>query len=367
MDSPAAETSAADPMIRPAAPSQPRSWWRGIAWLLAVTSSMVVPAQFAYAAIVTVLFVLLRTATDHVGWVTIIAYGPRWVWLLPAVALAILALALRRSPGAAIITMGMVLGPVMDANVPYHALAAAPCHDHARTRLRLMTFNVGEGSGMTLDRDALSAAVERYQPDVVVLQELKSKSITHAWPGKWQEVRSRFVGSAAVFSRLPMVPATPTDGFWGGKVIAASVKLTTRDGRSVWLVAPHVMSPRYGFQPVLDSKPRAWTTLGHVIDQRDVQIRRVRMLAGDSLTRVVIAGDFNTVADSPLLSKTMGGLRNAFSDTGYGYGNTKWTRGWGVRIDHVFTGRQIRATSCEVGPDLGSDHLPLIVDLVVDP
>ena len=38
-------------------------------------------------------------------------------------------------------------------------------------------------------------------------------------------------------------------------------------------------------------------------------------------------------------------------------------RVFGVRIDHVLTGDGWRCRRCWVGPDVGSDHLPLLADL----
>ena len=58
---------------------------------------------------------------------------------------------------------------------------------------------------------------------------------------------------------------------------------------------------------------------------------------------------------------------NAFSKAGFGFGETRWTtmRGitFGVRIDHILTNEHWRPQRCWVGPDVGSDHLPVIADL----
>ena len=37
----------------------------------------------------------------------------------------------------------------------------------------------------------------------------------------------------------------------------------------------------------------------------------------------------------------------------------------GIRIDHLLTGPGLVPKVCEVGPDIGSDHLPVIADLAV--
>jgi endonuclease/exonuclease/phosphatase (EEP) superfamily protein YafD len=71
-----------------------------------------------------------------------------------------------------------------------------------------------------------------------------------------------------------------------------------------------------------------------------------------------------------LFRTVWGGYRNAFSETGFGYGWTQRVsvRGLpiGIRIDHVLTRNGLKPLLCEVGPDMGSDHLPLIADVAVD-
>jgi len=67
------------------------------------------------------------------------------------------------------------------------------------------------------------------------------------------------------------------------------------------------------------------------------------------------------------LASTTSVLTDAFSRAGFGLGATR-LNGWiRVRIDHVLTGPGWYADSVKLGPDLGSDHLPLIVDLTLVP
>lgn len=72
--------------------------------------------------------------------------------------------------------------------------------------------------------------------------------------------------------------------------------------------------------------------------------------------------------DSTIYREFWQAYGNAFDRTGFGLGYTKQTvirgRSYGLRIDHILTGSGWQATRCWVGPDLGSDHLPMIADLV---
>ena len=74
--------------------------------------------------------------------------------------------------------------------------------------------------------------------------------------------------------------------------------------------------------------------------------------------------------DSCIYRRDWNDYRSAFSGAGLGFGYTERVRvrglSWGVRIDHVLTGSSWRCRSCRVGADVGSDHLPLVADLVGD-
>jgi endonuclease/exonuclease/phosphatase (EEP) superfamily protein YafD len=83
-------------------------------------------------------------------------------------------------------------------------------------------------------------------------------------------------------------------------------------------------------------------------------------------TNKIIAGDFNLTVDSPIYREIWSNYRNAFSDSAYGYGYTKFTKinrfRYSARIDHVLSTPGLRPVRARVGPDLGSDHFPLIAD-----
>lgn len=89
-------------------------------------------------------------------------------------------------------------------------------------------------------------------------------------------------------------------------------------------------------------------------------------------TPTIIAGDFNMVdqsADYDLLIEA--GLHDAFRERGWGLGLT-YPTGYArapiamrpfVRIDYVWHTDNFRTIRAWVGPNWGSDHLPLLVDL----
>jgi len=67
--------------------------------------------------------------------------------------------------------------------------------------------------------------------------------------------------------------------------------------------------------------------------------------------------------ESTIYRANWGSCRNAFSSVGHGFGWTRVLPHFSLRIDHVLSCGGWRPLHAMVGPDLGSDHLPLIVDL----
>lgn len=85
---------------------------------------------------------------------------------------------------------------------------------------------------------------------------------------------------------------------------------------------------------------------------------------------VVVMGDFNTPTWSPFFQSFLkkSGLVDA-AGTGWP-GTTRFSRRWfskyfyfGSPVDHILVSRNIEVKHFEVGPDIGSDHFPVLADL----
>src|SRR5206468_3052273 len=81
--------------------------------------------------------------------------------------------------------------------------------------------------------------------------------------------------------------------------------------------------------------------------------------------RLLVAGYFNVPIESAIYAENWGDLSNAFSRCGRGLGHTKFTRLFGVRIDHVLMSAPWACSDARVlSSPYGGDHAPLIVDLL---
>jgi endonuclease/exonuclease/phosphatase (EEP) superfamily protein YafD len=98
---------------------------------------------------------------------------------------------------------------------------------------------------------------------------------------------------------------------------------------------------------------------------RDSQLDRIAELLGTTPRPRILAGDLNaTPWSAPVASLRS---RTGLEIVGGGPGATGTWPTWlpmpRVHIDHVLFDRSIRVRAHHVGPDIGSDHLPVLVDL----
>ncbi|MDZ4689201.1 MAG: endonuclease/exonuclease/phosphatase family protein [Planctomycetaceae bacterium] len=106
---------------------------------------------------------------------------------------------------------------------------------------------------------------------------------------------------------------------------------------------------------------------GNYADRRDRQLADVAKFAADSARPVVVAGDLNATPWSATFRNLTARGRMRDSSLGFGLHPTWPTVGPVsiLPIDHVLVSPTLGVRNRRVGPRLGSDHRPVVVDLVV--
>jgi len=320
---------------------------------------------YGYTAAVLGVWALLRLAGDRWWFASILLLGPRWVYALPLVVLAPLALVWRRRwlwpLGLAAI---VIVGPIMGFNVPWRAWG-----DAGQSSLRVMTFNIARWN---VKEEAFAALLDAERPDLVAIQECPSRQWTI--PDGWHVERA---GELVVASRWPIAQVEVSQSCWSVKetpvVNGLYCRVETPEG-PVGFFSIHLETPRRALQLILD--PDKILDLAQVdtaeerLEWRRRESRDLAAWIGGFPGPKIIAGDFNMPADSGIYRDDWAGYQNAFSRAGLGFGHTKHTKidrlTYGARIDHVLSGGGLRPVACHVGPDVGSDHLPLGADLTHD-
>lgn len=322
-----------------------------------------------YLAAVAGAWIALRELGDRWWPATLLLFGPRWALGLPLLALVPLALSTRRGaliPLAA--AAAIVVGPIMDLSLG-GLLLAAP----RRGDLRVATFNA---EGRRAEALGVPAFVDDVRPDVLVIQECgdRTEHLARGFPG-WA-VHGDL--GMCVISRHPIrtIEARDRADAWArggnGAVDRYAVDVPAPGGasggkralRRVTVVNVHLETAREAIEALLRGAWRAAGEHDANVAQRAWESEIARQWARGGEGAVVVAGDFNMPVESAIYRRTWGDLENAFSSAGLGFGATKRTRWFGTRIDHVLAGPGLRAAGAWVGPDLGSDHRPMIADLV---
>jgi endonuclease/exonuclease/phosphatase (EEP) superfamily protein YafD len=299
------------------------------------------------------------------GWAgTVALYTGRWPWLVPALAVTPLALAWRRR---ALLPLGVAavvgLVAVMGFRAGPGRLRALPAREG---RVRVVSYNVanfGEGA------PSLTLIARVWDPDLLAIQECgnRPRAALRELDG-WHLDTTE----TCLASRWPIewVKQMPNRQFWGpgGAGVVVSYGIRTPLG-PITFHNLHLETPRHGLEHLLHgtSIARAGAEIEANTILRYAESRAARRWIDSLGGARVVAGDFNLPVESGIWQENWASLVDAHGAAGLGFGFTR-LNGWiRVRIDHVLTDGAWRPLRAEVAPDYGSDHLPLVVDLVPGP
>lgn len=308
---------------------------------------------------------LLRVLGDRWWLLLPLLYGPRW----PLAVLLLTPLLGHRRRGArrtltALTTGIAALLLVIDVRIPWRRLI--PAGSDAMQRVTVVTWNA-QGGGPNHQQTV--AALLEWSPDVMVIAECSAELAVAL-----KELVTRELHRSSDLCFVTKAPVTewgPRDprDFWelagSGAIGRMAIDF---NGTEVLVGGVHLETPREALEELGFLALRSFRATA--IDNqalRDLEssVARNWIAPADELRPVIIAGDFNLPVESAIYRRWWGDLTNAFSARGAGLGWTKRTRWFGVRIDHVVVGNGIRVRRVALGPAMGSDHRPVIVDLMI--
>jgi endonuclease/exonuclease/phosphatase (EEP) superfamily protein YafD len=161
---------------------------------------------------------------------------------------------------------------------------------------------------------------------------------------------------AAIYSRHPFIGPPSIDSDMGKWSVAQLTTVVDVQGVAVECRNIHLMPPR-----------KMDYTIEHFDEMRDF----VRSLSQAKDKPVIVAGDFN-FSGSTLQARAVQstGFRDAFVQAGTGRGTTWPVNGIfrylpGIRLDHIFLSPALSCRSITTGTGLGSDHRPLVAEIVI--
>jgi endonuclease/exonuclease/phosphatase (EEP) superfamily protein YafD len=238
--------------------------------------------------------------------------------------------------------------------LPSDSVTAARAAGSGGPKIRLLLANVRTSNRR---HEEVIALIDRWKPDVVVLQEVNARWLEAMEPIKRQLPHAVTAPRAdnfgvAVYSRRPLEDARIAH--LGPAEVDSIIGVLNVGGAGATLVASH---------PVPPIGPRNARL-------RDAQLDAIADTVMQMRGPVLVVGDLNaTMWSAP--------FRRLVADTGLG--NAR--QGFGVLpswpavlpafaripIDQCLCSADIEVVNCALGEPTGSDHLPLIVDVVLPP
>lgn len=211
-------------------------------------------------------------------------------------------------------------------------------------RLNVLSANIWGVRNHNYDK--LISLVHERRPDVICLEE-----VTRSWldvlhrrlPDYPYSLDEGGRGGSAIFSRLPIEKVANVSTRYG---IQGQLQW---NGKTVIMVAEHPPAP----------------VLMNTWRRRNEEFARLSHDVGASSVPKVLAGDFNSTPWSWYFQKLISDGRLKDSESGRGIQPTwcTWMPLPLVPIDHCLYTDQFTTIKREIGPNIGSDHLPLLVQL----
>lgn len=305
------------------------------------------PGRWVDGAGIAVLAVTLLGWCGRWHWICDLTANFRWYWLLAAVGGLAVCLRWRRPVAIGCLVLATI-GNGLEL-LPYWLPAPAATTSARSEPLTIVTFNVlwsnANQAGVVawlLDRDA----------DVVALLEMDGAWLAAAepllahYPHRVIRTREDPFG-IVLLSKRPFLSADVVE--FGGLPLPSIVARLDHDGGPVTIVATHPPPPK----------------TGGFAEARDAALRELGEFVAATGSSCIVVGDLNATPWSAAFRGLVraGGLR----DSGLGRGlHPTWNaRLWAPRIpiDHVLVPAGAAVLDRHVGPDLGSDHLPVTVTL----
>lgn len=338
-------------------------WVWAVGLVLMLMLSWFAPQDFRetarpYLALMAFTF-LFDTMIFHVGLMT----------LAPAA----LALVLRRKRLSAVLvtlSLSLLAIPLWDARPK----SIDPTLQQ-RSKLRVFSLNV---YAENRSYDLIVAEINRWDPDVIVLVEMSGRTGKAIIPQLKEEYPyisyPNVIGGGTILTRIPSKRnPTPLLHRIGEPEADAPREPVVMEfaGVDVAIYGVHLMSPSRTLK-----QSTGWNALGtlaYSTKENRRQVADLTELIQLETRPTIIAGDFNFTRSTANMRRLRSvGLIESHAQAGSGLGIT-WTPKWwpqisrlsGFRIDHILMTRELRAIRHYVGNDVGSDHLPVISDIVM--
>jgi len=324
-----------------------------------IVSSLV----YAYVGIVAAMALIYAIGPERLGVGGVLLFVPQLVFAVPG--LVLLPFAVWRARHLT----WLLIAALLTVAVPLMGLSWSSPQAAEGLPIRLMTYNV-----QLLARRNVPAVLNEIlaaDPDVLCLQDARDAKNTRLGPYLQRRNVAMF-GQYVLVSKFPIADATVGDISYDGETHTYLRARIDVGGTPVTIFNAHLVTPRDALSPL--HSPALWRlALSEIRQNQSQRMRQARQLVEDSrgiAGPLVIAGDLNAPPASLVTRMlTDRGLVDAFSAGGRGYGYTfGHTLLIGrpfLRLDRILASHHLTPVRTWVGGASGSDHRPVIVDMVL--
>jgi endonuclease/exonuclease/phosphatase (EEP) superfamily protein YafD len=245
---------------------------------------------------------------------------------------------------AAAVNVALVLGLLWPVANP--VATAGP-------RLRLVALNVHTANKRS---DRVLEFLRRADADVLLLMEVNERwmsalgSLRTNYPYVIAEPREDNFG-IALFSRLTLTNIEV--GEFGNAEVPSITATITVGGQAIFLLGTHPVPPGSAENARL----------------RNEQFKEVAARIRRCALPAIVLGDLNSTPWSPYFCELLhdGGLKNTSQGRGLFASWPAWLPCVRISLDHCLVTPATHVINKQLGPPVGSDHLPLVIDLQISP
>ena len=324
---------------------------------------MLTAIVYTYVAVVAAVGLIFAVGPERLAWGGVALFLPQMILAVPGfILLPFVLWRVGRLTWLLAVALLFIAGPLMGLSWSSHqARDGVP--------LRVMTYNV-----QLWQRRNVPAIVNEIldaDPDVLCLQDARGAQNTLLAPYLKRRNVTMF-GQYVVVSKFPILDTTVGDISYDGETHTYLRARIDVAGRHVAVFNAHLVTPRDALSPL--RSPTLWRLgISEMRQNQSQRMRQARQLVEDAREisgPLVIAGDLNAPPASLVTRMlTDRGFVDAFTAGGRGYGytfgHTLLVGRPFLRLDRILASRQLVPVRTWVGGASGSDHRPVIADMVL--
>lgn len=242
-----------------------------------------------------------------------------------------------------------------------------------RPTLKVVTFNVWIYNEQLSN---VEAWMEMVEPDIVLLQEITSglasgdSSINSRFPYHASQVGSIDNFGSLLLTKYPILSEESLTILENHSLTRYTIDV---NGRIIALYNIHMPQPLgKNHVPLSSDDTIVQNIISYDSGGRNEQIRRLIRRVETEKYPFIIGGDFNMSDQAVIYGELSAVMADSFRQGGTGSGRT-----WPIlvldhisplippllRVDYIWHSEALRTVEAFLGPELGSDHLPLVAEL----